>query len=59
MLYMFSVLFSDAVSCTDYTASMTEKSVSMGHWWNDTDSGNWSIGDRFDIQGTVHRDKFL
>jgi hypothetical protein len=56
---MFSVLFSDAVSCTDYTAFMTEKSVSMGHWWNDTDSGNWSIGDRFDIQGTVHRDKFL
>jgi len=43
---MFSVLFSDAVTCTDYAASGTEKLVSMEHWWNDTDSGNWSIGDR-------------
>jgi len=56
---MFSVLFNDAVSCTDYTASVTEKSVSMEHWWNDADSGNWSIGDIFDVQVTVYRDKFL
>jgi len=56
---MFSVLFSDAVSYIDYTASVTEKSVSMGHWWNDTDSGNWSIGDKSDVQVTVHHDKFL
>ena len=36
----------DAVRCKDYTASLTEEFVSMEHWWNDTDSGNWSIRDK-------------
>jgi len=27
-----------------YTASVVDEWTSMGHWWNDTDRGNWSTG---------------
>jgi len=27
-----------------YTATKVDELMSMEHWWNDTDRGNWSIG---------------
>jgi hypothetical protein len=27
-----------------YTALVADVWMSMGHWWNDTDRGNWSTG---------------
>jgi len=37
-----------------YTASVVDEWMSMEHWWNDTDRGNWSTGRKtlFNVGGS-------
>jgi hypothetical protein len=36
------VLFNDAANSKDYITLVVDEWLSTDHWWNDTDSGNWS-----------------
>lgn len=35
-----NVTFNDAATCYDYTASVVDGRMSLGHLWDETDSGN-------------------
>ena len=41
-VFFFSDLFNNAVNIYDYTASVVDNSVSMEHWWKDSDRLNYS-----------------
>jgi hypothetical protein len=40
--FLFSVLFNNTVKCYIYTVLVTDKCMSMDHWWNDPTQEKWS-----------------
>jgi hypothetical protein len=46
LLKFLGLTFNDDIDCYDYTASMKDVCMSMEHWWNDTNKGQYKHSDR-------------
>ena len=42
LVFLFSDLFNNAVNIYDYTVSVVDNSVSVEHWWKDSDRVTYS-----------------